>query len=67
MVFGVSPPCEGGVIALDGRTGNILWRKWMNDSVFSVHCTADINLDGVDDCLISGIDGVPIIIVNDFE
>lgn len=30
----------------------------MNDSVFSVHCTEDINLDGVDDCLISGIDGV---------
>lgn len=58
IFMGVPPPCEGGVIALDGGSGNILWRNWMNDTVFLLKCTADVNSDGVNDCLAIGLEGV---------
>lgn len=56
--MGVAPPCEGGVVALNGNNGSILWRRWMNDSIFSVSCNADVNKDGTNDCLIIGKKGV---------
>lgn len=54
----IAPPCKGGVIALNGKNGSILWKQWMNDSIFSVSCNADINKDGTNDCLIVGKKGV---------
>lgn len=56
--MGIAPPCEGGVIALDGTNGTILWRHWMNDTIFSLSCSADIDKDGIFDCLIVGKKGV---------
>ncbi|GLV42598.1 uncharacterized protein CBL_03337 [Carabus blaptoides fortunei] len=43
LFMGVKPPCQGGVIALDGLT---------------VFCTADLTGDNVFDCLASGKGGV---------
>lgn len=58
IFMGVSPPCEGGVIALNGIDGKILWRRWFLHSIFSILCTVDINNDGVPDCLVAGKGGV---------
>ncbi|KAL3284773.1 hypothetical protein HHI36_018916 [Cryptolaemus montrouzieri] len=53
----VSPPCEGGILALNGVTGEILWRYWINDTIYFIHCSKDINKDGLNDCLIFGTKG----------
>lgn len=50
--------CEGGVLALDGRTGAELWRRWTTFNVFSLFCTADLNSDGRLDCVAAGRGGV---------
>ncbi|XP_060646126.1 uncharacterized protein LOC132784493 isoform X1 [Drosophila nasuta] len=47
-------PCEGGVVALNGRDGSILWQSWSVANVFSLHCNADIDRDGGMDCLAAG-------------
>ncbi|XP_055907141.1 uncharacterized protein LOC129942294 [Eupeodes corollae] len=47
-------PCEGGVIALDGANGNLLWQTWSIGNVFSLYCTVDIDKDGFIDCIASG-------------
>ncbi|XP_032596106.1 uncharacterized protein LOC6567724 isoform X2 [Drosophila grimshawi] len=47
-------PCEGGVVALNGRDGSILWQTWSVANVFSLHCNADIDRDGGIDCLAAG-------------
>ncbi|KAJ8975519.1 hypothetical protein NQ317_010634 [Molorchus minor] len=62
MFMGVPPPCEGGVIALNGANGDIIWRNWLNDSIFGLHCTADINGDAQNDCLAVGVAGTIIMI-----
>uniref|UniRef100_A0A1Y1L8D8 FAM234A/B beta-propeller domain-containing protein n=1 Tax=Photinus pyralis TaxID=7054 RepID=A0A1Y1L8D8_PHOPY len=56
--FGVTPPCSGGILALNGTNGSTLWRTWVNQSVFTVICTTDINADNVSDCLITGKGGI---------
>lgn len=58
IFMGVSPPCAGGVLALNGLTGDILWRYWTNDTIYFIHCSEDINKDGLNDCLIFGTKGV---------
>ncbi|CAH0546377.1 unnamed protein product [Brassicogethes aeneus] len=57
IFLGVPYPCDGGIIALDGTNGNIIWRHWLNDTIFNLHCTADLNADNQDDCLAVGADG----------
>ncbi|KAJ3662550.1 hypothetical protein Zmor_006894 [Zophobas morio] len=57
IFLGVPPPCEGGVIALNGTTGDIVWRYWVNDTIFGLQCSADLNSDGLDDCLAVGTKG----------
>ncbi|XP_067628108.1 uncharacterized protein [Eurosta solidaginis] len=47
-------PCEGGVIALDGVTGNLIWQTWSVANVFSLLCTLDIDRDGYPDCVAAG-------------
>ncbi|XP_066251301.1 uncharacterized protein [Euwallacea similis] len=63
IFLGVPPPCDGGLIALNGKNGNVMWKQWINDTIFGLHCSADVNADGVNDCLYVGIDGT-IAIVN---
>lgn len=58
MFLGVKPPCQGGVIALDGTSGQQLWRRWLPHTVFTIFCTADLTGDNVSDCLASGKGGV---------
>lgn len=58
MFMGVKPPCQGGVIALDGLTGQPLWRRRLPHMVFTIFCTADLTGDNVFDCLASGKGGV---------
>ncbi|XP_030750099.1 uncharacterized protein LOC115877888 [Sitophilus oryzae] len=62
VFLGVSPPCRGGIISLNGASGDIIWRHWINDTVFSLHCTADINQDNLNDCLATGVDGTVTVI-----
>ncbi|XP_034661949.1 uncharacterized protein LOC117897306 [Drosophila subobscura] len=47
-------PCEGGVVALNGRDGTILWQSWSVANVFSLHCSADVDGDGGLDCVAAG-------------
>lgn len=58
MFFGVKPPCQGGLIALDGITGQPIWTKWLPHAVFTLYCSADLNGDETFDCLASGKGGV---------
>ena len=50
--------CTGGIIALDGKTGDELWRKQTTHETFAIHCALDVNNDGQLDCLVSGRGGV---------
>ena len=51
-------PCSGGVVALDGKTGNVIWKYETGHEVFGINCNGDINSDGVPDCLLGGRNGV---------
>lgn len=51
-------PCEGGILALDGVTGNTLWQRWTPSIVFSLMCKSDLNKDNQIDCIASGRGGV---------
>lgn len=59
IFLGRSPPCEGGVMALNGINGEVLWTYWTNDTIFSLQCSEDINGDQISDCLATGKSGVP--------
>lgn len=50
--------CEGGILALDGITGNTLWQRWTPSIVFSIICRTDLNKDEQIDCVVSGRGGV---------
>lgn len=58
MFLGVNPPCQGGLIALDGVTGQPIWQRWLHHAVLTIYCTADLTGDGVFDCVVSGKGGV---------
>jgi len=46
--------CDGGLIGINGSTGAILWTTWLDDAVISVKCLADLDEDGVKDCIAIG-------------
>ncbi|XP_059482803.1 uncharacterized protein LOC132200983 [Neocloeon triangulifer] len=50
-------PCYGGVLAVDGVSGQELWRHWTEGAVLSLDCSTDLTKDGVNDCLTSGNSG----------
>ncbi|XP_054284858.1 uncharacterized protein LOC129001555 isoform X2 [Macrosteles quadrilineatus] len=52
------PTCLGGVMALDGGSGAVLWQHWTHRSVLFVDCSTDLNGDKTNDCVISGKGGV---------
>nr|CAD7262575.1 unnamed protein product [Timema shepardi] len=58
LYFGKQAPCLGGVIALDGRTGGVMWKHWTTHPVYSLDCSTDLTGDGVMDCLVTGKGGV---------
>lgn len=55
---GEEVPCEGGVVALNGIDGSIMWQSWSVANVFSLHCSADVDGDGGTDCVAAGRLGV---------
>ena len=60
IYFNGSSPCFGGLLALDGQTGKELWRHYASNEIFAVNCNADIDQDGVKDCLGAGRAGVSV-------
>lgn len=60
-------PCEGGILALDGITGNTLWQRWTASIVFSIFCRTDLNKDGQIDCVVSGRGGVSVFYLTGFS
>ncbi|XP_076177555.1 uncharacterized protein LOC143151921 isoform X2 [Ptiloglossa arizonensis] len=51
-------PCFGGVLALNGKTGDTLWMHWTAHAIFSVDCGLDITNDKIKDCIICGYGGI---------
>ncbi|KAH3701952.1 uncharacterized protein LOC127861055 [Dreissena polymorpha] len=47
-------PCFGGLLALEGATGRELWRHYADHELYGINCEADLNKDGVNDCLAGG-------------
>ncbi|KAG5322445.1 F234B protein, partial [Pseudoatta argentina] len=58
IYFGNQTPCLGGVLALNGKTGEPIWTHWTAHSILSVDCDADLTNDKVKDCIISGRGGI---------
>jgi hypothetical protein len=56
-----SDKCLGGVLALNGKTGGMVWKLWLTRMVLGVHCEFEITGDGVPDCVITGKNGVRIL------
>lgn len=50
--------CEGGVLALNGITGDVMWKFWGSFAIFSLFCKFDINNDRINDCIVSGPGGL---------
>lgn len=51
-------PCFGGVLALNGKTGDTLWKHWTTRAIFSVDCSLDLTKDKIKDCIICGHGGI---------
>jgi hypothetical protein len=58
IYFEGQKPCLGGILALDGKTGIEIWRLWTKHEIFALTCQADLDKDGVTDCLAGGRAGV---------
>lgn len=58
VYFGNQTPCLGGVLALNGKTGDTIWTHWTAHAIFSVDCGADLTNDKIKDCVISGRGGI---------
>lgn len=41
-------------MALEGKTGKLLWILYTSHELFGVNCDNDITEDGINDCLVSG-------------
>lgn len=54
IYFQSQKPCLGGVLALNGATGAVLWKHYAPHEVFAVNCIADLNKDNTSDCVIAG-------------
>lgn len=51
-------PCFGGVLALNGKTGDTIWTHWTARAIFSVDCDLDLTNDKINDCIICGRGGI---------
>uniref|UniRef100_A0A8W8L8K2 FAM234A/B beta-propeller domain-containing protein n=1 Tax=Magallana gigas TaxID=29159 RepID=A0A8W8L8K2_MAGGI len=58
IYFNGTFPCYGGMMALNGEDGKELWRYYTDHEIFGINCNADLNSDGVNDCLGGGRAGV---------
>lgn len=51
-------------MALDGKTGNEIWRHYSAHEIFAVNCNVDLNGDGIKDCLGGGRMAVSLLLFN---
>ena len=58
IYFEGTSPCFGGLLALEGLTGRELWRHYAEHELYGINCEADLDKDGVKDCLAGGRAGV---------
>lgn len=58
LYFKDQKPCFGGVLALNGKSGDIIWTHWTSHAIFSVDCNLDLTGDSTKDCIISGRGGI---------
>lgn len=58
IYMGKQPPCGGGIMALNGKDGTVIWTSWLQHTVFSLQCAVDLNGDKIPDCLLTGKDGI---------
>lgn len=58
VYFNGTQLCQGGLLALDGRSGEEIWRHYMDNEIFALNCDEDLNTDGLNECLTSGRHGV---------
>lgn len=58
LYFGNQTPCLGGVLALNGKTGETIWTHWTAHAIFSIDCGVDLTNDKIKDCIISGRGGI---------
>lgn len=50
--------CGGGVLAVNGASGDVMWKFWASFAIFSLFCKFDINNDQINDCIASGPGGL---------
>jgi hypothetical protein len=55
-VMGFSP-CQVRLVGLDGTSGDIVWGRWVEFEIFAANCRADLNSDGLNDCIFGGREG----------
>ena len=58
LYFDGQVPCSGGILALNGNTGDTLWVHWTAHAVFSIDCGIDLTNDKIKDCIICGRGGI---------
>ncbi|XP_017798991.1 PREDICTED: uncharacterized protein LOC108579882 [Habropoda laboriosa] len=58
LYFEGQVPCFGGVLALNGKTGDTLWMHWTAHAILSVDCGLDLTNDKIKDCIICGRGGI---------
>ena len=58
LYFKQNAPCLGGVLALDGKSGDTIWTHWTSHAVFSIDCGLDLNADKIKDCVVAGRGGI---------
>ena len=46
--------CGGGLLLLDGNTGQEIWRTYTEHETTSVSCVVDLDRDGINDCFLAG-------------
>ncbi|KAI3382253.1 hypothetical protein SNEBB_011435 [Seison nebaliae] len=50
--------CGGGILAINGQTGEILWKKYSHShEIYSLNCQVDLDGDEIKDCLAAGRGG----------
>ncbi|KAL3885796.1 hypothetical protein ACJMK2_025834 [Sinanodonta woodiana] len=54
IYFNGTKPCFGGLMALEGLTGRELWRHYGPHELYGINCNADLDKDGIPDCLCGG-------------
>ncbi|CAL7946258.1 unnamed protein product [Xylocopa violacea] len=58
LYFDGQIPCFGGILALDGKTGDTFWTHWTPHAIISVDCSLDLTNDEIKDCIICGRGGI---------